>query len=85
MMDRDRFDRLKRIVLEAVDLPLPERVAYLAEALSDDPELRSEAESLLSHDLDLSAFGMDPSMGEVRGAPGTAITSSPWSSSVDRS
>ena len=55
-MTPDRFGRLKRVVLEAADLPEDERKAYLDKVCKDDPELRKEAESILAHDTDESGI-----------------------------
>ena len=51
-MDGDRLNRLKELLLEAADLPVGEREAFLDEACRDDPELRREAASLLASDGD---------------------------------
>jgi hypothetical protein len=53
-MKPDRFRRLKKLLLEAVDLPEAERKTYLSSACKDDPDLRQEVESIL-------ASGADPS------------------------
>jgi hypothetical protein len=53
-MKPDRFKRLKKLPLEAVDLPEAERKTYLSSACKDDPDLRQEVESI-------PASGADPS------------------------
>ena len=47
-MDRDRYQRAKSIFLDAIDLPGPERHAYVTSACGTDAELRQEVESLLA-------------------------------------
>jgi len=44
----ERFAQLKKIVLQAADLSVEERKAYLDEACGDDSELRREAEEILA-------------------------------------
>ena len=46
--DRARYERQKRIVLEAQALPEDERSVFLDRACEGDPELRSEVEELLA-------------------------------------
>ncbi len=46
-MNPEKFARLKPLLLQAADLPVEQRKAFLDEACGDDPELRREAESLL--------------------------------------
>ncbi len=55
-MKPDRFARLKKILLEASDLPEEKRKAYLDQACDDDPDLRLETEAILANDDDLSAI-----------------------------
>lgn len=45
---RQRWDRLKQIVADALDLPPEQRAAYLTQACGTDSSLRAEAEQLLS-------------------------------------
>ena len=58
-MNKDRFARLKQIILEVLTLPENKRNSYLDKVCGDDPELRHEIDVLLSHDLDLSKFGIN--------------------------
>ena len=46
-MERDRYQRIKRLVVEADALPGNRRAAFLAAACGDDAELRAEVERLL--------------------------------------
>jgi serine/threonine-protein kinase len=60
----DRFARLRELLLRVADLSEDERKPLLDEACKDDPELKAEIESLLSHDSDhreiLKTAGMIP-------------------------
>jgi serine/threonine protein kinase/tetratricopeptide (TPR) repeat protein len=47
-MDGERWERVKELFEAALERAEPERLAYLAQACPDDPELRREVESLLS-------------------------------------
>jgi len=47
----ERWQRLKTLIDQALDLPLAERPAFLAESCGDDAELREEATSLLALDV----------------------------------
>src|SRR5215467_432394 len=44
------WQRVQRLFLEAADLSPDERVRFLDSACGDDPEIRREVESLLTHD-----------------------------------
>jgi serine/threonine protein kinase/Tfp pilus assembly protein PilF len=48
----DRFTKIKKLLLETAGLSEDERRVYLDEACKDDPELRGELESILSHEKD---------------------------------
>lgn len=48
-MNADQFVLLKKILLETIDLSEKEREEYLDNTCSDDPELRSEVESILTY------------------------------------
>jgi len=45
----DRWQRIEAIVMEAIERSTAARAAFLEDACGDDPGLRQEAESLLSH------------------------------------
>jgi serine/threonine-protein kinase len=67
----DRFARLRELLLKVADLSENERKLFLEEACKDDPQLKAEIESLLSHDSDqreiLEPAGMIP--GSLRDLP----------------
>lgn len=46
-MTPERWTQIKRIVAHALELPQPERYAYVEQACAGDPELRAEVDSLL--------------------------------------
>ncbi len=48
-MDASRWDRMKGLYDSALELPVAQRPAYLAQACGDDSALRQEVESLLAH------------------------------------
>src|ERR1700689_1948773 len=50
MSDSPRFLEIKRLYHAAVELPPPERAAFLDQACANDQALRLEVESLLQHD-----------------------------------
>src|SRR5262245_6972731 len=47
-MTPDRWKQVKQIFQSAIELPSSERGAFVSEACGEDPELRSEVESLIS-------------------------------------
>lgn len=47
-MDADRYQRAKRLFLEATEQPTGERESFIARACGDDAELRREVEALLA-------------------------------------
>jgi hypothetical protein len=47
---QDRWRRIEELFHAAVDLPEPERDAFLSESCGPDLQLRSEVESLLASD-----------------------------------
>ncbi len=51
-MSRERHRRLEELFHEALERPVSERDAFLAEACGDDTDLRAELDNLLSHDDD---------------------------------
>ena len=61
-MKAEHWKRVKKILGEALDRPLTERVAYLDEACGDDHRLRLEVESLLIADDDAGAFLNTPAI-----------------------
>jgi len=50
----DRFNRIKKLLLDVADLPEAGRDAFLDAACANDPELRREVEKILEHDADAS-------------------------------
>ncbi|MEM7244435.1 MAG: serine/threonine-protein kinase [Acidobacteriota bacterium] len=46
--DPERWQRIETAFLEALELPEPERVAFLDRTLGDDPSARAEVEAMLS-------------------------------------
>ena len=53
-MERDRYQQLKRIFLEAVELAEEDRAAFVADACVGDEELRRHVEVLLGEHAVLS-------------------------------
>ena len=51
-----RWERVKRICDEALEVPLSARTAFLDEACADDSSVRAEVESLLGFETGASAF-----------------------------
>ncbi|MBK8229191.1 MAG: serine/threonine protein kinase [Candidatus Eisenbacteria bacterium] len=49
-MSRERFQRLERLFMEALELAPPERAAFLDARCTDDPALRREVDELLAQD-----------------------------------
>ncbi len=49
-MDADRWRQIDDCYHSALERPVPERAAFLAEACGNDPDLRREVESLLAHE-----------------------------------
>ena len=49
-MNADRWRQIEDCYHAAIERPVPERVGFLAQACSGDPELRRAVESLLAHD-----------------------------------
>jgi len=54
-VDSSRAARVKDILLAVADLNEAERPAFLDEACKDDPDLRREIDSILAHEMDLTA------------------------------
>src|SRR5438270_933631 len=65
----ERWMQVKAVVADAMELPAPERVAYLDRVCADDAALRAEVESLLQ-----AAEGAD-SLPGARAAVATAAAS----------
>jgi serine/threonine-protein kinase len=55
-MTPERWKQVKQIFQSAIELPSAERAAFVSEACGEDPELRSEVESLISHGQDNDSF-----------------------------
>ena len=54
-MNTDRYRQLKRLIEQAIDLPLNERAAFIAESRADDPDLGRAA---LTEGLQLTPPGI---------------------------
>src|SRR5499426_1835102 len=59
---QELWDRIERLWNAALELPQPERAAFLAEACEGDEELRREVESLLRFDLRAKNFIESPAL-----------------------
>jgi len=57
-MTDDRWQRVKALFQATVERPAGERDAFLASAAADDDALRSEVESLLASDADVSVHAL---------------------------
>ncbi len=64
-MDREQWQKIKKILQEAIELPVQERVAFLDEACAGDQELRREVESLLARSDQTGGFLDRPAIEEV--------------------
>ena len=80
----DRWDRIKAVFLEALDLPDAQRRAFLAEACAGDEDVAREVDSLLESDRSAGSFCETPAAGllgsgafqdapSVRLEPGTRL------------
>jgi serine/threonine protein kinase len=49
-MDADRWQRVRDVFAQVMDLPAEQRSRFIADKCADDGELRKEVESLLEHD-----------------------------------
>jgi non-specific serine/threonine protein kinase/serine/threonine-protein kinase len=67
-MDSQRWQRFKDIFQAALDLPRPERAAFVNEACGEDAELRSDVLSLLASEEQSDDFLREPAAGYVPGA-----------------
>jgi CheY-like chemotaxis protein len=85
-MDPSRWDRLESLLAAGVELPLPDRDAFIERETSNDPALRAELSSLLAV-YDRSAGYVDRLRADVLGtdvqaflrdAPGAADQPDPW-------
>src|SRR5262245_580191 len=65
-MSGGRWQRIEQIVLAALDLPAPERVAFLDSTCGKDVDLRREIESLLAEDADADGV-LQSIVGEAAG------------------
>ncbi|GMV09335.1 MAG: hypothetical protein AMXMBFR55_10690 [Gemmatimonadota bacterium] len=63
-MDRARWERVQELFHQAVDLPVPDREAFLAKACGGDASLRAEVASLLHGDADDASL-LDGDVGRV--------------------
>jgi TolB-like protein/Tfp pilus assembly protein PilF len=59
----DRWERIKAVFLEALDLPDAQRRAYVAEACAGDEDVAREVDSLLESDQSAGSFCETPAAG----------------------
>src|SRR5262245_41054305 len=62
MIDRERWDKVKRLLQAALDRPAEERAGYLNEACGIDHDVRAEVESLLVAHAEAGSFAERPAM-----------------------
>lgn len=55
-MDRERWQQVKHILEDAIEVPTEDRSEFVANACGDDPELRTEVNSLLSESIAAEAL-----------------------------
>jgi tetratricopeptide (TPR) repeat protein len=68
-MSGSSWDRVKKIILEALERPAAERVAHIDDACGADAQLRAEIRSLLdAHEATGSSLGTPTDEGETRKA-----------------
>lgn len=79
-MDASRYQQIKAILIDALDLPRSERDAFVAQACGSDATLRQEVESLLKHE---SADEFLEPVGGPALIPLSADQSSPGTAVVD--
>jgi serine/threonine protein kinase len=73
-MTPERWQHIKVVLQEALELPVQQRSAFLAEVCSNDPSLRQEVESFLALDEQEVPSGMpEPVAGRVALPPGTRL------------
>ena len=51
-MDAKRYERMKELFLDAVELPREQRRDFLETSCGDDPDMRRQVESLLAYHLE---------------------------------
>ena len=64
-MTPDRWEDINRLYYAALDVAEQERASFLDQACGNDPELRSEVESLLATHQEAGGFLGKPAMEEV--------------------
>src|SRR5688572_23994091 len=62
MIDRERWDQVKRVLQAALERPVDERALYLNEACGNDHDLRREVESLLVAHAQAGSFAQRPAI-----------------------
>ena len=73
-MTPERWQQIKVVLHDALELPQQQRSAFLAEACSGDPALRQEVESLLAlEDEDVSTGILESSASRIALTPGTML------------
>jgi serine/threonine protein kinase/tetratricopeptide (TPR) repeat protein len=83
MIDAERWDHVKRILQEALDLPGDQRPTYLDETCGDDQALRAEIESLLLAHEQAGSFAERPAI-ERLNAYASSMTMDPIDLAVGR-
>jgi RNA polymerase sigma factor (TIGR02999 family) len=73
MIAKDRFERLSRILAEAVDLPPEERDAFVAAECGDDGELLAEIAERLAREGEVSELP-DTARATIEGPPEELVT-----------
>ena len=74
-MDSQRWERIKKLFEEAIELPAERRVPFLA-ACGEDREVQAEAEALLDHHAQAGSF-LQESPAEKLVSPATAVPAAP--------
>src|SRR5688572_1094444 len=62
-VDAARYQRVKSVLLEALELPTAERASFLSVACRDDADLRAEVDALLAHEPDGEFMEVSPVQG----------------------
>lgn len=68
-MNPERWQKIQRILDEAIDCTVVDRPRWLAEACSGDRQLQSEVESFLAHEDRLEGFIEKPALAAMKPAP----------------
>jgi len=74
MMEAEGWDRVKRVLQAALDVPAEERTMYLRETCGDDHDLRTEVESLLVAHQQAGSFAQRPAIERLNASASTTTT-----------